>query len=99
MDIEDDNGEEELEVEEEEINIDDLEAEKALKAVEDDMFGDSSSEDKDEDEDEDLSSISGFNTTRNNRNSKTKRQKGEAVDFMQLPDRRPRKDKKLDEAG
>lgn len=31
-------------------------------------------------------------------NTKTKRQKGEIKDLVQLPDRRPRKDKKLDEA-
>mgnify|MGYP006940550304 FL=1 len=31
-------------------------------------------------------------------NHKTKRQKGEKVDLMELPDRRPRKDKKFDEA-
>lgn len=32
-------------------------------------------------------------------NHKTKRQKGQTKDLIQLPDRRPRKDKKLDEAN
>ncbi len=31
-------------------------------------------------------------------NTKTKRQKGDRIGLMELPDRRPRKDKKLDEA-
>lgn len=31
--------------------------------------------------------------------TKTKRQKGDSRDLVQLPDRRPRKDKKNDEAG
>jgi hypothetical protein len=39
------------------------------------------------------SPIKGFN------GNKTKRQKGETKDLVQLPDRRPRKDKKLDEAS
>ena len=30
---------------------------------------------------------------------KTKRQKGETKDLVELPDRRPRKDKKMDEAS
>jgi hypothetical protein len=30
--------------------------------------------------------------------NKTKRQKGETKDLIELPDRRPRKDKKVDEA-
>ena len=38
------------------------------------------------------SPLKGFN------NTKTKRQKGETRDLIQRPDRRPRKDKKLDEA-
>lgn len=36
---------------------------------------------------------------KNFNNNKTKRQKGESKDLIQLPDRRPRKDKKLDEAN
>lgn len=36
---------------------------------------------------------------KNFNNLKTKRQKGESKDLIQLPDRRPRKDKKLDEAN
>lgn len=42
---------------------------------------------------ESLQSMKNFN------NNKTKRQKGETKDLIQLPDKRPRKDKKLDEAN
>ena len=52
-------------------------------------------DDSDDDIDEDLSSISRSISMPKN-NQKTKRQKGERLGLEQLPDRRPRKDKKLD---
>ncbi len=59
---------------------------------------DDNSEDDDiDDDDDDLSSISrSMPVVRNHH--KTKRQKGDRQGLQELPDRRPRKDKKLDEA-
>jgi hypothetical protein len=57
---------------------------------------DDDSEEDDLDED-DLSSISRSLSVARNK-QKTKRQKGDRQGLQELPDRRPRKDKKLDEA-
>lgn len=53
----------------------------------------------DEEEDIDIDSLSNQSPLKGYNNTKTKRQKGETKDLVQLPDRRPRKDKKLDEAS
>ncbi len=78
------------------------EVERALEELdEEDNFdsASSSSEEDDEDDDlEDLSSLSNQSPAKGYNINKTKRQKGETKDLVQLPDRRPRKDKKLDEA-
>jgi hypothetical protein len=59
----------------------------------------SSDDDEEEEEDiEDISELSNQSPIKGYNNNKTKRQKGETKDLVQLPDRRPRKDKKLDEA-
>ena len=47
--------------------------------------------------DDDISSLSRSMSGMKNA-PKTKRQKGERLGLMELPDRRPRKDKKTDEA-
>lgn len=53
------------------------------------------SDDDDLEDDDDISSISrSMSVIRSHH--KTKRQKGERGGLMELPDRRPRKDKKLD---
>ena len=52
-----------------------------------------------DDEEEELDYESLSQSMKNFNNLKTKRQKGESKDLIQLPDRRPRKDKKLDEAN
>ena len=56
---------------------------------------DDDSEDDDDLDDDDLSSISRSMSVARNK-QKTKRQKGDRQGLQELPDRRPRKDKKLD---
>jgi len=66
---------------------------------EEDNYDSDRIDDEDEEEDIDLDSLSNPSMIRNYTNNKTKRQKGEIKDLIQLPDRRPRKDKQLDEAN
>ena len=91
MDVE---NEEENGPEEEQPND---ELERALEELEEDDFDSDGSSDSESDLD--LSSIDGPAAGKAyRRNNKTKRQKGDNRDLIQLPDRRPRRDKKVDEA-
>lgn len=102
LDNEIDNEDNELENQEEnDLDQDqENEVERALEELEQENYDSEESESEvDEEEDIDIDSLSNQSPIKGFNNTKTKRQKGQTKDLVQLPDRRPRKDKKLDEAS
>ena len=83
-------------MENEDDNADDDEVDRALEELEEENF-DSEDSPSPSDDDLDISSIDNPVVSKNyRRNNKTRRQKGDTKGLIQLPDRRPRKDKKVD---
>lgn len=94
MEIEDDN-EEDVDADPDQQN----QVERALKELEEEHYDSDQSSDDDDQDDIELSSLlSNQSPMKGFGGNKTKRQKGETKDLIELPDRRPRKDKKVDEA-